>query len=56
MAWRENFDKAWPSLEEKYGLRFYRMWKYYLLCCAGFFRSRLVLSKAERGSVYRSVR
>lgn len=62
MAWWENFDKAWPSLEEKYGLRFYRMWKYYLLCCAGFFRSRqgqlwqLVLSKAERGNVYRSVR
>lgn len=62
MAWWENFDKAWPRLEEKYGLRFYRMWKYYLLCCAGFFRSRqgqlwqLVLSKPERGHVYRSVR
>lgn len=62
MAWWENFDKAWPSLEEKYGMRFYRMWKYYLLCCAGFFRSRqgqlwqLVLSKPERGNVYRSVR
>jgi len=62
MAWWENFDIAWPFLEAKYGKRFYRMWKYYLLSCAGFFRSRqgqlwqLVLSKPERGGVYRSVR
>ena len=62
MAWWENFDTAWPFLEAKYGERFYRMWKYYLLSCAGFFRSRqgqlwqLVLSKRERESVYRSVR
>lgn len=62
MAWWENFDQAWPGLEARYGKRFYRMWKYYLLCCAGFFRSRqgqlwqLVLSKAEREWVYRSVR
>ena len=62
MAWWENFDTAWPFLEAKYGERFYRMWKYYLMSCAGFFRSRqgqlwqLVLSKRERQSVYRSVR
>jgi len=62
MAWWENFDIAWPFLEAKYGKRFYRMWKYYLMSCAGFFRSRqgqlwqLVLSKRERESVYRSVR
>lgn len=62
MAWWENFEQAWPSLEARYGKRFYRMWKYYLLCCAGFFRSRqgqlwqLVLSKTEREWVYRSVR
>jgi len=62
MAWWENFELAWPFLEAKYGKRFYRMWKYYLLSCAGYFRSRqgqlwqLVLSKPERGSVYRSVR
>ena len=24
----------------RYGKRFYRMWQYYLMCCAGFFRSR----------------
>ncbi len=62
MAWWERFDGAWPRLEGKYGRRFYRMWKYYLLCCAGFFRSRrgqlwqLVLSKRARKQMYRSVR
>ena len=62
MAWWEKFDAAWPTLEHKYGERFYRMWKYYLLCCAGFFRSRhgqlwqLVLSKRTRSQTYRSVR
>ena len=62
MAWWHNFDQAWPRLESRYGRRFYRMWKYYLLSCAGFFRSRqgqlwqLVLSKRQRSGVYRSVR
>lgn len=62
MAWWDNFEQAWPGLQEKYGERFYRMWKYYLMSCAGFFRSRqgqlwqLVLSKTEREQVYRSVR
>jgi len=62
MAWWRNFDAAWPELEPKYGKRFYRMWKYYLLSCAGFFRSRqgqvwqLVMSKQTRSAVYRSVR
>ncbi len=40
MAWYENFDKAWPELKDKYGERFYRMWKFYLLSAAGGFRSR----------------
>lgn len=62
MAWWDNFERAWSSLEGKYGRRFYRMWKYYLMSCAGFFRSRqgqlwqLVLSKRGRSEVYRSVR
>ncbi|MBC8439538.1 MAG: cyclopropane fatty acyl phospholipid synthase [Deltaproteobacteria bacterium] len=42
MAWWKNFENAWPELESKYGDRFYRMWKYYLLSCAGGFRSRLM--------------
>jgi len=40
MAWFENFDRAWPRLRERYGDRFYRMWKFYLLIAAGAFRSR----------------
>ncbi|MBI5923688.1 MAG: cyclopropane fatty acyl phospholipid synthase [Betaproteobacteria bacterium] len=62
MAWWENFEQGWPNLVPKYSSRFYRMWKYYLLSCAGFFRSRqgqlwqLVLSKRQRSAGYRSVR
>ncbi|MEN8229298.1 MAG: cyclopropane fatty acyl phospholipid synthase [Bacteroidota bacterium] len=40
MAWYKNFVRAWPQLKEKYGERFYRMWRYYLLSSAGGFRSR----------------
>lgn len=40
MAWYENFEKRWPGLKENYSEEFYRMWKYYLLCTAGAFRSR----------------
>ncbi|MDD5369443.1 MAG: cyclopropane fatty acyl phospholipid synthase [Anaerolineaceae bacterium] len=40
MAWHANFEKAWPDLKQKYGDRFYRMWRYYLLTSAGAFRSR----------------
>lgn len=62
MAWWDNFDAAWPQLMEKYDERFYRMWKYYLMSCAAFFRSRqgqlwqLVMSKRGRKGGYRSVR
>ena len=51
MAWNENFQKNYDSLKDKYDERFKRMWEYYLLMCAGTFRSRrnqlwqLVLSK-----------
>ncbi|HNR12527.1 MAG TPA: cyclopropane fatty acyl phospholipid synthase [Thermodesulfobacteriota bacterium] len=40
MAWHENFERAWPELARAYGERFYRMWRFYLLACAGGFRSR----------------
>lgn len=40
MHWFQNFDRQWDGLKEKYGERFYRMWKYYLLSCAGSFRAR----------------
>jgi len=39
-AWHANFEQAWPNLKNKYGDRFYRMWRYYLLSSAGVFRSR----------------
>ncbi len=40
MAWNARFQKAWPTLEKKYDNRVKRMWEYYLLSCAGVFRSR----------------
>ncbi|WP_445398876.1 cyclopropane fatty acyl phospholipid synthase [Zobellella sp. An-6] len=40
MAWHANFEQAWPRFREQLGDRFYRMWRYYLLACAGAFRAR----------------
>lgn len=40
MAWHANFEDAWPQFKDQLGERFYRMWKYYLLSCAGAFRAR----------------
>lgn len=40
MAWNENFQKNYDGLKDKYDERFKRMWEYYLLMCAGTFRSR----------------
>lgn len=40
MAWHENLSRGWHLLEEKYGKRFYRKMKYYLLSSAGSFRAR----------------
>ena len=37
MCWHENFVAAWDDLRESYDERFYRMWTYYLLICAGGF-------------------
>ncbi len=62
MAWWRNFNAAWPKLDGKYDIHFYRMWRYYLMSCAGMFRSRqallwqLVLSKREKPGIYRSIR
>lgn len=62
MAWWERFSAAWPQLQARYDQRFYRMWKYYLLSCAGMFRARqgqlwqLVLGKRHRTGNYRSLR
>ena len=62
MSWHGNFQAAWPQLRDKYGDRFYRMWHYYLLCCAGSFRARSIqlwqVALSPRGVVggYKSVR
>jgi cyclopropane-fatty-acyl-phospholipid synthase len=40
MAWWRNFEAAWPEFAPRYGERFRRMWRYYLLGCAGSFRAR----------------
>lgn len=52
MAWHDNFSRVWPKYAQKFGATFERMWRYYLLSCAGTFRARrthllqLVLSPA----------
>jgi cyclopropane-fatty-acyl-phospholipid synthase len=57
-AWHGNFETHWPGFEARFGERFYRMWRYYLLSCAGAFRSRslqlwqVVLSKGRRQGGY----
>ena len=54
-AWYKNFVKHWDKLKDKYDERFFKMWEYYLLSCAGAFRSRrlqlwqIILAK-DRGS------
>lgn len=40
MAWHKRFEAAWPQFAERYGPRFRRMWRFYLLGCAGTFRAR----------------
>lgn len=40
VAWHANFKQNWNKLKSQYDERFYRMWNYYLLSCAGGFRAR----------------
>lgn len=62
MAWNEKFQIHRSALEARYGDRFCRMWEYYLLSCAGGFRSRwlslgqFVLSPQGVAGGYQSVR
>jgi cyclopropane-fatty-acyl-phospholipid synthase len=56
MAWNDNFQEAWPELDERYDSRFKRMWEYYLLSSAGAFRARniqlwqVAMTQAETGT------
>jgi cyclopropane-fatty-acyl-phospholipid synthase len=61
MAWHENFEREWSRIkgsQPMYTDRFYRMWRYYLLSCAGAFRARdlqvwqWVLSTGDTSSTY----
>ena len=62
MAWYANLEKNWDNLKSKYDERFYRMWKYYLLSCAGSFRVRsnqlwqIILSPKGVSGGYKSLR
>jgi cyclopropane-fatty-acyl-phospholipid synthase len=65
MAWNRNFVENWIEIKDItdskgnkiYDERFYRMWSYYLLCCAGSFRAgyidvcQVVFSKENSLSV-----
>ncbi len=42
MAWYANFERNWRKHRTPDEERFYRMWKYYLLCCAGGLRARVI--------------
>jgi cyclopropane-fatty-acyl-phospholipid synthase len=61
LAWQENFRYNWPRFADRYGERFRRMWRFYLLTCAGAFRARslqmfsLLFSK-ENSAVSKDVR
>lgn len=62
MAWHQNFKNNWDKIKNIYDQRFYRMWSYYLLACAGSFRVRknqlwqIVFSKNGVAGGYASVR
>ncbi|MFA5080725.1 MAG: cyclopropane fatty acyl phospholipid synthase [Candidatus Paceibacterota bacterium] len=62
MAWYNNFENNWPALKNNYDERFHKMWRYYLLSCAGAFRARslqlwqLVLSVEGVKNGYVSIR
>jgi cyclopropane-fatty-acyl-phospholipid synthase len=62
IAWFNNFNHNWESIIENYDHRFFLMWKYYLLSCAGAFRARdnqlwqIILSKKGIKGGYCSVR
>lgn len=61
-CWYQNFTTHWPELQSQFDDRFYRMWTYYLLTCAGAFRARklqlwqTVFSKGGVSGVYMAPR
>jgi cyclopropane-fatty-acyl-phospholipid synthase len=39
LAWEKNFRRSWHQFADRYDERFRRMWRFYLLGCAGAFRA-----------------
>ncbi|MEM1283431.1 MAG: cyclopropane fatty acyl phospholipid synthase [Chlamydiota bacterium] len=62
MEWHKNFNSHWESLSDQYDEKFFRLWNYYLLSCAGGFRARsmqlwqIVLSPNGVAGGYNTVR
>lgn len=63
LSWYKNVEEKKEKIINKYGERFYRMWKYFLLSSAGAFRARnknqlwqIVLSKKGVLGGYNSIR
>ena len=62
MAWWENFERHWPEIAPRYGERFRRMWRFWLMASAANFRARkiqlwqIVLSPKGVAGGYRAVR
>lgn len=65
LAWHKNFNQNWNKIKKlnpAYDERFRRMWNYYLLICAGSFRSgsnglwQIVFSKMRRQKYYHGLR
>lgn len=42
LAWERNFRESWGRFSSRYGERFRRMWRFYLLGSAGAFRARSI--------------
>ena len=40
MSWHHNFNEGWNKIKDNYDERFFRMWNFYLLSCAGAFKAR----------------
>ncbi len=42
MEWERRFREGWNAISDRYGDRFFRMWRYYLLSSAASFRVRRI--------------
>lgn len=62
MAWHSNFKNQYKEIQSQYNERFYRMWEFYLLICAGAFRARdiqlwqIVMRRIAPSQTYLSAR